>query len=64
MADIHAVISLGLGSPGDIEHFTLVGLNANPASISPATGSNLVTVAARDRVAVVPRRDRVVNLKS
>jgi hypothetical protein len=37
---------------------------ADVASISPATGSNLVTVAARDRVAVVPRRDRVVNLKS
>ena len=28
MADINQVITLGIGTPSDIEHFILVGLNA------------------------------------
>ena len=31
MADINQVITLGIGTPSDIEHFVLVGLNANPS---------------------------------
>ena len=30
MADINQVITLGIGTPGDIEHFILVGLNGAP----------------------------------
>ena len=29
MADINQVITLGVGTPADIEHFILVGLNVN-----------------------------------
>lgn len=32
MADINHIITLGIGTPADIEHFILVGLNANPAA--------------------------------
>lgn len=31
MADINQMITLGIGTPADIEHFILVGLNANPS---------------------------------
>ena len=30
MANIDQIITLGIGTPSDIEHFTLVGLTANP----------------------------------
>lgn len=30
MADVHNLVSLGLGTPGDITHFLLVGLSADP----------------------------------
>lgn len=30
MADLHQVITLGLGTPADLPHFLLVGLSPNP----------------------------------
>jgi hypothetical protein len=33
MADINQVITLGIGTPGDIEHFILVGLNSAQAGV-------------------------------
>jgi hypothetical protein len=36
MADINQIITLGIGTPSDIEHFTLVGLNAS--SVVPPVG--------------------------
>lgn len=41
MADINHLISLGIGSPADIEHFTLFGLNVNAVVVPsnpPPTG--------------------------
>ena len=38
MADINQIISLGIGTPADIEHFILLGLNANPAAVPVAAG--------------------------
>jgi hypothetical protein len=32
MADINQVITLGIGTPSDIEHFILFGLNGSTAS--------------------------------
>lgn len=35
MADINQLISLGIGTPSDIEHFILVGLNTAVIGIVP-----------------------------
>ncbi|MHB1260313.1 MAG: hypothetical protein ACYC2H_01215 [Thermoplasmatota archaeon] len=37
MADIHQVITLGIGTPSDITHFILVGLSANPFGVVAPT---------------------------
>ena len=37
MADINQIISLGLGTPASIEHFTLFGLNVSPTVVQPST---------------------------
>lgn len=34
MADINHVVTLGIGTPGDIEHFILLGLNG-ATSVTP-----------------------------
>lgn len=34
MADINHTITLGIGTPGDIAHFTLVGLSPSPAAVT------------------------------
>lgn len=47
MADIDQIITLGIGTPSDIEHFTLVGLNANP--VVPPTGQNVPGTRYRRR---------------
>jgi hypothetical protein len=33
VADINAIVSLGLGSPADIPHFMLVGLSINDSVV-------------------------------
>ena len=45
MADINQVITLGIGTPGDIEHFILVGLNAGDAA--PAADVTTILRVAR-----------------
>ncbi len=45
MADINQVISLGIGTPADIEHFVLFGLNV---SLSPAVELDLLTAVGAD----------------
>ena len=46
MADIQGVITLGLGptTGSDIEHFVLVGLNANPVAAVVPTVSRSMTL--------------------
>lgn len=39
MADIHNVISLGIGSPASIPYFLLLGLTPNPDVVPPFTSS-------------------------
>ncbi len=54
MADINAVISLGIGSPADIPHFLLVGLSINDQpSQADATPTVTVVVRARPRTVAV-----------
>ena len=70
MADIHHVISLGIGSPADIPHFTLFGLSPNaaaPATVDPyaiiltvAAETRTITVEADDRTLVVSARGTVI----
>lgn len=36
MADINQVITLGIGTPSDIEHFILLGLNGAPVVVTPS----------------------------
>lgn len=52
MADIHAVISLGIGSPADIPHFLLVGLSVNDVDLVISTTS-VVGVDTLGRTSVV-----------
>ena len=37
MADINQIITLGIGTPGDIEHFILFGLNVKVPGIRYVT---------------------------
>jgi 2,3-bisphosphoglycerate-independent phosphoglycerate mutase len=56
MADINQVITLGIGTPSDIEHFILFGLNANPES----EGAGVIrawTLADRDTSFTLDERD-------
>lgn len=46
MADINQIITLGIGTPSDIEHLTLVGLNAEDV---PVTGQNVPGTRYRRR---------------
>ena len=39
MANINAIISLGIGSPGDITHFTLFGLTPPTSALADPAGS-------------------------
>jgi hypothetical protein len=34
VADINAIVSLGIGSPADVPHFILVGLSINDAVVA------------------------------
>lgn len=45
MADVHAVISLGLGSPADVPHFVLLGLSIND-QVAPDAASNVPDLQA------------------
>lgn len=42
MADVNQMITLGIGTPGDIEHFILFGLTAGTAE-APAVPAPLYT---------------------
>ena len=69
MADINQVITLGIGTPADIEHFILVGLNAtgSVAVVDPyaiiltvAAETRTITVEADDRTLVVSARGTII----
>jgi hypothetical protein len=51
MADVNAVISLGIGSPADIPHFLLVGLSINDAEVI-ISRTSVVAVDTAGRTAV------------
>ncbi len=46
MADSNQLISLGIGSPADIEHFILYGLNISPVTAAPSTAVELDLLTA------------------
>ena len=66
MADINQVITLGIGTPSDIEHFTLFGLTIAPLGVKYV---NLyerpiaVTVDDRDVATSLDERDIAVSLE-
>lgn len=43
MADISEIITLGIGTPSDIAHFILVGLNPETPPPSPSDMNNAMT---------------------
>lgn len=45
MADINQIVTLGIGIPGDIEHFILFGLNAAPSVAATVVGEILGTAS-------------------
>jgi hypothetical protein len=61
LADINQIITLGIGTPADIEHFILMGLNATgPVAVIDATPDWIVQCAADDMHVVVPPDTDVV----
>lgn len=71
MADVHNLISLGLGSPASIPHFILVGLSINDeviaaqptASVRVLAESRTVRVRAESRSVLVPVENRTVRVQ-
>jgi hypothetical protein len=62
VADVHHVISLGIGSPADIPHFILFGLSpTGPVSVEIADGE-IVYVAAGDRTIAVSASERTITV--
>lgn len=58
MADVHHVISLGIGSPADIPHFTLFGLSpTGPVAVLDASADIIVLCCPDDLVVRVPPDD-------
>lgn len=49
MADIHQVISLGIGTPSDVPHFLLLGLSINVVLLA----SPDVTIEVRQDIATI-----------
>lgn len=65
MADINHVISLGIGSPADVPHFTLFGLSPFAAGVVAAVeayGARRVRVPNPHRVVSVPNPRRIVRV--
>lgn len=60
MADIHQIITLGIGTPADIEHFILVGLNATGAVDLVDPYAIILTVAAETRTITIEADDRTI----
>lgn len=62
MADIHQIITLGIGTPSDIEHLTLFGLSATG---SVATTPEVRTWSLRDRDILwsLDERDTALSLR-
>ena len=56
MADVHHIISLGIGSPADIPHFILFGLSPRAATTEAAwlAASEFYTVPAEGLYFDVP----------
>lgn len=64
MADINQVITLGLGTPGDIPHFILFGLSpTGPVAVEPADGE-IIHVRAADVTIRVESSDRVIAVRA
>jgi hypothetical protein len=42
MANVNHVITLGIGTPGDIRHFTLFGLSPSDTSVTQAYTANVL----------------------
>jgi hypothetical protein len=42
MSDVNHVITLGIGTPGDIKHFVLFGLSPSDTSITQAYTANVL----------------------
>lgn len=62
MADVHHLISLGVGSPADIPHFILVGLSPSEAEseVLTPTYKAMAFALADSRVAHPRPEDRTV----
>lgn len=54
MADIHQVISLGLGAPADIPHFLLFGLSPNADVVEAVPEYVIVASADVDVIVATP----------
>lgn len=65
MADINQIVTLGIGTPSDIEHLILVGLNANPVAVVVIDTPYPVHAAMRDySVTAADRNTAYVNTYS
>lgn len=49
MADVNQLITLGIGTPSDIEHLTLFGLGADSSAPSTPSGTGGLTVITAQR---------------
>ena len=61
MADINQVITLGIGTPSDIEHFILLGLNGVQHTTAP--DCRTMTPATESREYDVPAEDRTITVE-
>ena len=60
MADINQIITLGIGTPADLEHFILVGLNATGSVAVVDPRAIVITVASETRTFTVQSEDRTI----
>jgi hypothetical protein len=57
VANVHHVISLGIGSPADIPHFILFGLSPTGAVAVIAATADMVIQVRSDSTRITVRRD-------
>jgi len=62
VANIHHLATLGIGTPGDIAHYVLVGLNINDVALVDAVADWYVCLPADDVGVQIPADDRTVRV--